>query len=332
MRVAVPREIIVDRRLILWYIALGNTDHWPCQTAVPRGIEIGEAVALLRGGRGERLRLSAGGAYFVEGRMYKLGCNWSEALGALLAEGRVDVDYVKYGVYPDYEERFEQIRPLKPILLHGLGCFDHAGMREPQKVDFHLANARISACGSPHYGLHMAIQNVDMDAGMTEAGVRERLLAGVRTFKGNIAVPLLVENTPDSPQDRTVFDHHPYAEAERLADILEATGAGLLLDLTHAKITARYRGWDVHDFLSALPLERVREIHVNGSGHDENGFPADTHQAMEGEDFALLEWTLARSAPEIVTLEYNGIRGESGTRVRENLIWQLAQLGGSSHG
>lgn len=260
--------------------------------------------------------------------MYKIGCNWSAALGALLAEGRADLDYVKYGVYPDYDEKFARIRPMKPILLHGLGCFDHAGMRSPERVDFEAANARIAACGSPHYGLHLAIQNADMDAGMTEGDVRERLLSGVRTFRGNLRVPLLIENTPDSPQDRTTFDHHPYAEAEKLADILETADVGLLLDLTHAKITARYRGWNVRDFLSALPLNRVREIHVDGSGRDENGFPADTHQAMEEEDYALLEWTLARTNPRVVTLEYNGVEGENDATIRENLIRQLSRLRG----
>jgi uncharacterized protein (UPF0276 family) len=255
-----------------------------------------------------------------------VGCNWSDALGALIAEGRADVDYVKYGVYPDYEEKFAQIRPQKPILLHGLGCFDHAGMMDPGGVDFEAANARIAACGSPHYGLHLAIQNADVKPGMAESGMRARLLFGVKTFKENIRVPLIVENTPDSPKDRTVFDHYPYAEPEKLADILETADVGLLLDLTHAKITARFRGWDIRDFLSALPLHRVREIHVNGSGVDESGFPSDTHQAMEEEDYALLEWVLARTSPRVVTLEYSGVKGEGEARVRENLIRQLLRL------
>lgn len=258
--------------------------------------------------------------------MYRIGCNWSEALGALLIEGIVDVDFVKYGVYPDYDEKFARIRPMKPILLHGLGCFDHAGMRSPEAVDFTAANVRIAACGSPHYGLHLAIKNADMDPGMTDADVRARLLSGIRTFKENLRAPLLLENTPDSPQDRAAFDHHPYAEPEKLADILETADAGLLLDLTHAKITARFRGWDVRDFLRALPLQRVREIHINGSGKDESGFPADTHQAMEAEDRSLLDWTLARTNPNVVTLEYSGFAGEPESAVRKNLLIQLTQL------
>jgi uncharacterized protein (UPF0276 family) len=258
--------------------------------------------------------------------MYKIGCNWSEALERLLAEKAVDVNYVKYGVYPDYDEKFARVRPVKPILLHGLGCFDHAGMQSPKTVDFAAANGRIAACGSPHYGLHLAIQNADLDPDMGNEDVRARLLSGIRTFKESLRVPLLIENTPDSPQDRTVFDHRPYAEAEKIADILETADVGLLLDLTHAKITARFRGWDIRAFLSALPLHRVREIHINGSGKDENGFPADTHQAMETEDRALLDWTLARTNPHVVTLEYSGIAGESEYTVRENLVRQLTQL------
>ena len=59
----------------------------------------------------------------------------------------------------------------------------------------------------------------------------------------------------------------------------------LLLDLTHAKITALYRNWDIHDYIKELPLHHIKEIHVNGSGHDEQGFPADIYQSMTDEDY-----------------------------------------------
>ena len=100
----------------------------------------------------------------------------------------------------------------------------------------------------------------------------------------------------------------------------------LVLDLTHAKITALYREWDIYEFLRELPLDRIREIHVNGSGYDDQGFPADTHQAMDTADFDLLEWVLGLARPDVVTLEYNGVKGESAEMVSDNLRRQLADL------
>ncbi len=256
----------------------------------------------------------------------KIACNWSESLRALLAGGQVQVDYIKMGVYGDFDRQFQSARALKPILLHGLGCFDHSGMRDIGIVDFGRANSLLAQCGSPHYGLHLAIQNAYMDAPMRDDEIHALMSRQIQIFKKNLRVPLLLENTPDSPQDRTVFDHRPYAEAEKISRLLRENDVGLLLDLTHAKITALYREWDIYEFLRELPLDRIREIHVNGSGYDDQGFPADTHQAMDTADFDLLEWVLGLARPDVVTLEYNGVKGESAEMVSDNLRRQLADL------
>ncbi len=256
----------------------------------------------------------------------KIACNWSESLGALLANGQVHVDCIKMGVYGDFDRQFQTARALKPILLHGLGCFDHSGMRSIGLVDFRRANVLLAQCGSPHYGLHLAIQNADMDTPMSDDEIHALMSRQIQVFKSNLRVPLLLENTPDSPQDRTVFDHRPYAEADKISRLLRENGVGLLLDLTHAKITALYRGWNIYEFLRGLPLDRIREIHVNGSGYDDQGFPADTHQAMDTADYDLLEWVLGLARPDVVTLEYNGVSGESAETVAGNLRSQLAEL------
>jgi len=80
------------------------------------------------------------------------------------------------------------------------------------------------------------------------------------------------------------------------------------------------------DYLRQLPLNRVVEIHVNGSGYDKEGFPRDTHQAMEDEDYKLLEWVLNYTNPEVVTLEYNGLETESDEVILCNLEKQLNKL------
>ena len=258
--------------------------------------------------------------------MCKIACNWSETLGALLADGQADVDYIKMGVYGEFEKQFDFVRSLRPVLLHGLGYFEHSGMRDAGIVDFQRSNRLLAECGSPHYGLHLAIQNADMASPMGDEEIHAHMSTQIQTFKRNLAVPLLLENTPDSPQDRTVFDHHPFAEAEKISRLLLEDDVGFLLDLTHAKITALYREWNIHDYLGGLPLDRIKEIHVNGSGYDEQGFPADTHQAMEAEDYELLNWVLGHSNPDFVTLEYNGIKSEEQETVRANLRRQLEEL------
>ena len=255
--------------------------------------------------------------------MCKIGCNWSKALQELILNKQVDFDYIKAaGVYDEFERNYPIMHSFKPILLHGLGCWDHSGMKSLDIVDFQRANRIITECGSPHYGLHLAIEFTDM----SEEDIFLHMSKQIQIFKKNLCVPLLLENLPDCPRDRTVFNHYPYVEPRQINRILSENDVDLLLDLTHAKITALFRGWSIYDYLRELPLHRIKEIHVNGSGYDEQDFPADTHQSMTDEDYKLLEWVLKYSNPDIVTLEYIGIATESHEVISLNLYNQLKEL------
>lgn len=255
-----------------------------------------------------------------------IGCNWSRALKYLLKKDAVKIDYIKSGAYGLFDEEFSTMSSLRPILLHGLGYFEHTGMKNIEIVDFNRANDLIEKCKSPHYGVHLSIKNSDMHPGMTDEEIYELMCSQIQIFKKNLSVPLLLENTPDSPEDRATFDHYPYIMPEQFNRLLAENNVSFLLDLTHAKITAKYRGWDIHDYIKQLPLSRVVEIHVNGSGLDKDGFPADTHQAMEDEDYKLLEWVLNYTNPYLVTLEYNGTDMEDDSTVINSLGKQLNKI------
>lgn len=255
-----------------------------------------------------------------------IGCNWSRALKFLLEREEINIDYIKSGAYGDFNELFSTMRSMKPILLHGLAYFEHTGMKNVEIIDFNRANDILKKCNSPHYGVHLAIENSDMHLDMTDDDIYERMCSNIQIFKRNLEVPLLLENTPDSPQDRTKFDHYPYVMPEQLNRLFAENDVSFLLDLTHAKITAQYRGWDIHDYINQLPLNRVAEIHINGSGFDKEGFPADTHQAMGNDDYRLLEWVLNYTNPHIVTLEYNGVETENDDTVIFNLKRQLHEI------
>lgn len=260
-----------------------------------------------------------------EVNMY-IGCNWSKALKVLLDREVVKVDYIKSGAYGDFNKEFSVMRSVCPILLHGLGYFEHTGMKNIEIIDFNYANNLIKKCGSPHYGVHLSIKNEDMYPGMTEEEIFRRMSNQIKIFKNNIKVPLLLENIPDSPQDRVIFDHFPFYDPDLINRLFTENDVYFLLDLTHAKITARYHKWNAHDYIGKLPLDRVTEIHVNGSGYDKDGFPADTHQSMEEEDYELLEWVLTYAKPDIVTLEYNGLKNENEDTILRSLEKQLNRI------
>lgn len=51
-----------------------------------------------------------------------------ESLIDLINNKKIDIDYIKMETYGEFEKQFDLIRLLKPILLHGLGCFEYSGM------------------------------------------------------------------------------------------------------------------------------------------------------------------------------------------------------------
>ncbi|MBU3134313.1 DUF692 family protein [Clostridium gasigenes] len=256
-----------------------------------------------------------------------IGCNWSKALKYLIEKEAVSVDYIKSGAYGTFNEQFSTMRSMRPVLLHGLGYFERTGMKNIEIVDFNLANDLIKKCDSPHYGIHLSIKNSDMYPGMTDENIYEHMSKQIQIFKNNLKVPLLLENIPDSPKERVItIDHYPYIMPEQFSRLFTDNDVSFLLDITHAKITAQYHGWNIRDYIRQLPLNRVVEIHVNGSGYDKDGFPADTHQAMENEDYELLEWVLNYTNPNIVTLEYNGLDSENEETVISSLARQLNEV------
>ena len=135
-------------------------------------------------------------------------------------------------------------------------------------------------------------------------------VAGVERLRG-LNLPILLENMPSFATTKYAFE----TSAETISEILDRTGADLLLDLAHARVVASVFGLDVHEYLSALPLERVRQIHTSGP-RAKGGYLYDAHEELEEVDYRLLAWVLERSEPEVVTLE----DFRSTQRLREQLV------------
>jgi uncharacterized protein len=163
------------------------------------------------------------------------------------------------------------------VVPHGIRL--SLGGAEPPDRDRlrHLA-ACAESLRAPLVSEHVAF----VRAGGTEAGhllpvprTREALdvlVANVRLAQAELPVPLALENIAallDWPDPEL-------SEVDFLTELLDRTGALLLLDLANLYANARNGGYDPLPVLAALPLDRIAYVHVAG-GVQRGPLYHDTH-------------------------------------------------------
>jgi uncharacterized protein (UPF0276 family) len=165
----------------------------------------------------------------------------------------------------------------RPLLSHGVG-FPVGGTTPPDQGGL-VASARSArTLGAVHWSEHLAFNA----AGESYAGF---LLPPVQSPEGVAAAvrhitayqrlydrPFLVE-TPTNYLQPVPGD---LGDGEYVAAIAEEADCGILLDLHNIWTNERNGRQPVEDFLAALPLERVWEVHLAG-GFETDGYYLDAH-------------------------------------------------------
>jgi uncharacterized protein (UPF0276 family) len=211
-----------------------------------------------------------------------LGLGWRHELAALPLR-RSDLTFVEV-----VAEALPSCRPMPPALLaarrRGVQVVPH-GVRlslggaerpDPARVA-HLADLAVRL-ESPLVSEHVAF----VRAGGREAGhllpvprtrvALDVLVANVTEAMAGLPVPLALEPIA------TLFEW-PAAEideADFLTELLDRTGALLLLDVANVWANARNTGADAEALLDRLPLDRIAYVHVAG-GTESGGLYHDTH-------------------------------------------------------
>jgi uncharacterized protein (UPF0276 family) len=194
-----------------------------------------------------------------------------------------------------------------PVIPHGVKL--SLGGAEP--VAAHRV-AHLAACAelvsAPLVSEHIAfVRAGGMEAGHLLPLPRSReavdaVVANVARTMSALPVPLALEPIAalfDWPDDELT-------EAQFLTEILDRSGALLLLDIANVYANARNRGEDPLALLDALPLDRVAYVHVAG-GSEHGGRYHDTHtDPVPREVLELVGELCARRRPPALLLERDG--------------------------
>lgn len=230
-----------------------------------------------------------------------LGIGWRPEL-ALWIDRRTDLGFVEI-VAENFDSSDPLPKPLELLRERGVAVIPHGislslGGAEPldqRRLD-HLARLA-ERCDAPLISEHAAF----VRAGGVEAGhllpvprtaeALDVLAENIAVAQRSLPVPLAIENItamvewPESEFDEPTF----------LRELLDRTGARLLLDISNVFANCTNHARDAIAQLDALPLDRIAYVHVGGGRFDGATYH-DTHaHAVVPQVFELVEQLALRA-------------------------------------
>jgi len=200
----------------------------------------------------------------------------------------------------------ERIRSQYPLSFHGVGLslgstdpIDHAHLHklkalidrfEPAFVSEHLSWCSV---GGRFFNDLLPLPYT------TES--LNHICARIDEVQNLLKRPLLIENITRY----LTWQDSPIPEGSFMAEAVTRTGCGILLDLNNAYVNAVNFGLDPLEFLCAIPVEAVQEIHL--AGFDRFGsMLVDTHgQPVYPEVWRLYEWAIHHFGPRPTLIEWD---------------------------
>ena len=242
----------------------------------------------------------------------QLAINYSTQAAALLAAGQIHLDRFKC---PDWPDMIAEAQAMLPVAVHFTLTAGSGKLKKTADWDF-IAGL-LAQTNTPYVNLHLAPTLKDFPdfsvADLSEAearkvfkAMRKDVRAAVREFGAD---RVIVENVPYRGHQDKVF--RTAVEPDRIQEIFADTGCGLLLDISHARISAHYLGLESFDYMEQLPLHQIKELHFTGL-HDLDGYLQD-HLPVLDEEWPVLEQILERirsgrwAEPWLLSFEYGGV-------------------------
>lgn len=247
----------------------------------------------------------------------EVAINYSTQAVELLQEGKIQVDRLKCADWPDM---IAAARSHRPVYVH---YPLQAGLRQQcQAMSLEDIAAMRDDTATPLINTHLI---AFADEAQSDLEIESAMRVEVGRLVGHFgAANVVAENIPYYPTGLK----RPYAklcvDPLLIHRVLDDTGCGLLLDLSHARIAATNLEIDPRSYIESLPVHRLRELHVTGVD-TVDGRLLD-HMPLAEEDWRFVEWALQRirtgawSTPWCIALEYGGVGKPFAWRSEKRII------------
>jgi len=240
-----------------------------------------------------------------------VGLGYRTELKEAIFAHREQIDFLEiitdnYLAAPGAQAALEEICALFPVIPHGVDL--SIGSLMPLDQPYLQGIRRISdLTGSPYYSEHLCMTRVPgRDIGhLAPLWFTEELLQHVTqrvlTIQDFLGKPLILENVTymlEIPQSTM-------SQAEFFQRLVEATGCGVLLDITNVFINATNHHFDAKQFIKDMPLSHLVQVHLAG-GYWRGGWLVDGHsELVHPEVFELLEFVALLCPIKSVLFEHD---------------------------
>jgi len=267
----------------------------------------------------------------------QVAINYSPQAASLLDDNSISLDIFKA---PAWEDLIDSLLPERNIYVHfPLVIRDkqviNSESNAPVDLDW-VARLRHKT-GTPYVNVHFAPRpsdypDIDPDSQTDETVnllVADAQIALQPLINRFGAENVIVENVPEGGHN-LVAATLPHA----IKRVIETSGVNFLLDISHAYIAADFLGMNVQEYLNALPVDRIREMHTTGielitEKHLQKLAELDIHDSFyhnylgrlvdhlpfTARDWDYLGWCLDQiheghwHAPDVVAFEFGGVGG-----------------------
>lgn len=123
----------------------------------------------------------------------------------------------------------------------------------------------------------------------------------VRRVQGTLERPFALENV----SSYMTYRASTMSEWEMLAEVAERADCGILLDCNNVYVSAVNHGFDPHEYIDAVPADRVVQMHL--AGHTDKGrYLLDTHSDhVKDEVWALYRRAIGRCGAVSTLVEWD---------------------------